>query len=85
MRRFFDFLMYGIGVMAPLALLPQVIHVYSYKDAAGLSLTTWLLLGTINTLWVVYGWLHRAYPILLANLGMALLNFIIVVGIFLYR
>ncbi len=85
LRRFFDYLMYTVGVLAPLALLPQVTQLYAHKDAAGLSLVTWTLLGSINVLWVIYAALHRAYPILLANIGMALLNFTIVLGIFLYR
>jgi uncharacterized protein with PQ loop repeat len=83
-KRYFDGLMYVVGSLAPLALLPQVIHLYVHKDATGLSITTWVLLGMINGLWVVYGAIHREKPIFIANLGMCILNFSIVVGILLF-
>lgn len=84
-KRYFDGLMYVVGSLAPLALLPQVVHLYAHKDAAGLSISTWIMLGMINSLWVVYGAIHRERPIFIANLGMTILNFSIVVGIFLYH
>lgn len=83
--RTFDYLMYTVGALAPLALLPQVHTLFQYHHAAGLSITTWLLLGLINALWMVYGILHRQYPIIIANAGMAFLDFIMVYGIFLFR
>ena len=84
-KRYFDGLMYVVGSLAPLALLPQVIHLYVHKDAAGLSISTWILLGIINTLWACYGVIHKEKPIFIANLGMMILNFSIVIGIILYR
>ncbi|MDB5245576.1 MAG: hypothetical protein JWN90_681 [Parcubacteria group bacterium] len=83
-RRYFDILMYGVSIAAPFALLPQVIHIYLYRTADGLSLSTWALLGLINLLWVGYGVLHRANPIIITNFGMMILNFAIVVGIFMF-
>jgi uncharacterized protein with PQ loop repeat len=83
-RRNFDILMYGVSIAAPFALLPQVIHIYMYRTANGLSLSTWALLGLINVLWVAYGILHRTYPIIITNFGMMVLNFAIVVGIFMF-
>jgi uncharacterized protein with PQ loop repeat len=85
LKRWFDRFMYAIGVVAPLALLPQVIQLYFYRSAAGLSPLTWILLGIINAMWATYGALHRENPILIANAGMATLDFVIVVGIFLFR
>ena len=77
--------MYCVGTVAPLALLPQVSRVYLYKDVTGLSIVTWILLGSINFLWAVYGTLHHERPIMIANTGMCILNFAIVFGILLYR
>lgn len=77
--------MYGIAMVTPLALLPQVIRVFADKTAAGLSLETWLLLGCLNVLWMLYGLVHREPPIYLANFFVAFLNFAVVYGILLYR
>lgn len=84
-RRYFDILMYGVSIAAPFALLPQVIDIYMYRTADGLSLSTWMLLGLINLLWLAYGVLHRTYPIIITNFGMMILNFAIVIGIFMFR
>jgi len=77
--------MFVVGTFAPLALLPQVVQVFVNRDVAGLSASTWVLLGTINALWAIYGILHRERPIIIANAGMALLDFIVVFGIVLFR
>jgi uncharacterized protein with PQ loop repeat len=85
LKRYFDRTMFVIGSCAPLALLPQVSQVYVEHHVAGLSIITWCLLGIINTLWAIYGFLHKEKPILIANVGMAFLDFSIVVGILLFR
>lgn len=83
-RRYFDYFMYAVGSLAPLALVPQVIELYGSKNASGLALSTWGILSLINLLWVVYAVLHKERPILVANLGMFLLNFSVVLGILRY-
>ena len=77
--------MFLIGTLSPLALLPQIFQVFVHQNVAGLSIWTWILLGTINFLWSVYGALHREYPVLVANLGMTILDLSLVLGILLFR
>lgn len=84
LKRLFDYIMYAAAIAAPLALLPQVIELYSTKDAGVLSLPTWALLGLLNCLWLFYGILHREPPIIITNIALAAINFIIVAGILLY-
>jgi uncharacterized protein with PQ loop repeat len=85
LKRFFDHLMYGVGIMAPFVLLPQILTLYETKDASGFSIATWGLLACINVLWAFYGALHRERPIMLANIVMFLFNFTIVLEIFMYQ
>ncbi len=77
--------MYVVAVATPLVVLPQVLQVFTTKDAGGLSLQTWVLLGCINVLWVLYGLVHREPPIYLSSFLVGILNFIVVYGIILYR
>lgn len=84
MRRTFDYVMYAVGLLAPVALFPQVLTLYQEQNASGLFLPTWLLLGTINGLWAVYGALHKERPVVIANVGLCILNYLIVLGIILY-
>ncbi len=83
-RRAFDYLMYIVGSLAPLALIPQVIAIYGQRDASGLAFETWFILSIINALWTTYGILHKERPIIVANIGMLLLNLSVVFGIILY-
>ncbi len=85
LQRRYDYFMYTVGILAPLAVLPQVTKLFVYRDAHGLALITWLLLGLINILWICYAFMHREYPILIANIGMGILNFTMVAGILIYR
>lgn len=79
-----DILIYPVAIAAPLALLPQVLHVYQTKDVGSLSFPTWFILGFLNLVWLVYGFVHKDKPIMLTNAMLAVLNFAIVVGIILY-
>ncbi|MBT9169133.1 MAG: Sugar transporter SemiSWEET [Syntrophomonadaceae bacterium] len=83
-KRFIDYLMYGVGVLAPLALLPQILQIYTTKSSAGLSLSTWLLLAVFNVLWALYGAMHKDKHIFFASILMMCFNSVIVVGILLY-
>ena len=84
-KRNFDHVMFAIGSIAPLALLPQIFRIFVYKDVAGLSIWTWIFLGMINSMWALYGFLHKEKPILVANCGMAFFDFLILFGIVLFR
>ncbi len=77
-KRFFDRLMYVVSIGSALALLPQVIQVYSARDVADLSFTTWALLGFFNILWTFYGILHKAPPIILGSAVAGILQFSLV-------
>ena len=83
--RWFDYAMYAIAIVAPVVLLPQVYQLFVYQSAEGLSLATWLLLGTVNLLWSFYGLVHRERLIFLSNFLIAVLDAVIVCGILLYR
>jgi len=83
-KRFLDHLMYGVGVFGPLALLPQVVQIYTMKDASGISLASWALLAFFNILWVLYGIVHKDKPIIIAHVLFAILNALVAVGALMY-
>lgn len=80
-----DIIIYPVAVLAPVALLPQVVQLYVTKDASSLALPTWLVLGLLNLVWFYYGLVHKERPIIITNAMLAVLNFAVVVGILLYR
>ena len=76
--------MYGVGIAAPLALVPQILELYTTKSAAGLALPSWLLFIVVNLLWTIYGVVHKDKHIIYANVFMALFNSIVVAGVLMY-
>ncbi|MBU6321674.1 MAG: hypothetical protein KGI78_00955 [Patescibacteria group bacterium] len=80
----FDYLMYGVGLVQPVALVPQVVAIYVDGRKLGVSIATWLALTLFNALWAVYGWRHRDWPILIANVLLAILDVAIVAGVLWY-
>ena len=84
MKRFLDYLMYAVGILAPLALIPQIIQLYTTKSSEGLALPTWILFTIFNILWATYGVVHKDKHIIYANVFMALFNAIVVVGVLMY-
>lgn len=83
-KRALDYVMYAVGVAAPLALVPQILQIYQTKSSAGLSLSTWGLLTFFNVLWALYGSAHKDAHLFFANILMVFFNSAIVVGIVLY-
>jgi len=84
LKRFLDYLMYGVGVIAPIALVPQIIQIYDTKSSAGVSLLTWSLITIFNTLWAIYGAVHKDKHIFFANVFVVLFDLVIVIGILKY-
>ena len=83
-KRDLAYFMYGIGLFAPLALLPQILQIYRTHDAQGLSLTTFALISVVHALWAVYGAVHKEKHLVIANAAMFAFNAFIVAGILLY-
>ena len=83
-KRLFDYLMYGVGIFAPLALVPQILQIYATQSIEGVSLLTWVLFTLLNTLWTIYGAVHKDKHIFIASGLMILFDLVVVVGILVY-
>ena len=61
------------------AFIPQVYKIYKEKNAAGISLTMYIILFTGVILWFVYGILIGSLSIIIANGVTALLQLSIII------
>ncbi len=84
LKRRLDYLMYVVGVTAPLALLPQVVTLYVSRTADDFSLVSWILLTTQSALWVAYGYVHKEPQLVIANGLFMFLNLAIVTAILIF-
>lgn len=67
------------AVLTTFAFVPQVLKIWRNKNAAGVSLTMYLVLFTGILLWLAYGILLDRLAIILANSVTACLQLIIII------
>lgn len=58
---------YLAASLTTLAFLPQALHTFRTRDVSGISLGMYGLFTTGVALWLVYGLLLGAWPIIVAN------------------
>lgn len=55
------------AVCSIVSFAPQMIKIWKERDASSISLKTYSLTVTCFVLWVVYGVLTQAWPVMIAN------------------
>ncbi len=53
--------------LTTLSFVPQALHTFKTRDVSGISLAMYSCFTAGVALWLVYGWLLGAWPIVLAN------------------
>ena len=62
-----DLIGYIAACLTTLSFLPQALHTFRTRDVRGISLGMYTLFTSGVALWLVYGMLLRAWPIVAAN------------------
>ena len=69
-----DLVGYAAATLTTLSFVPQAWHTFRTRDVAGISLGMYSAFTLGITLWLVYGLLVQAWPVIIANvltLGLA--------------
>ena len=82
--RFLDNVCLVVGVIMPLAAVPQIYKIFAFKNAAGVSLLTWLVCAILLIPMLIYGIVHKAKPIIVLNFLWLIADILIVTGILMY-
>lgn len=82
--RTFDKIMLIIAVINPLIALPQIFRIFSLQTAEGLSLLSWGGYALFNIPWLIYGFIHKEKPLIIAYILALLGNSAVVIGIIMY-
>jgi MtN3 and saliva related transmembrane protein len=67
------------GIITTSALVPQAVKIYKTKSAKDISLTMFVFLSIGIALWLFYGILIQAIPVITANSVSLLLNILIII------
>jgi uncharacterized protein with PQ loop repeat len=82
--RFLDKLLIFVAAVSPFMTLPQIILIFSTKSAESLSLFSWGMYTFFNIPWIIYGFVHKDRPIMIAYILWFIMNLTVTVGILLY-
>ena len=80
-----DKVMMVAAVLHPLSGLPQIIQIYTTQDVQGVSLLTWLGFMVVGSVYLYYGILHKLKPIILTQVLWFIVDFLVVLGVLLFR
>lgn len=74
-----DLIGYGAATLTTIAFVPQVLYSWRTRDLSGVSLTMYGLFTAGVALWLLYGFVLGAWPIIIANiLTLALASVVLV-------
>ena len=77
-------LAYIAGILNPICTLPQLFQIWINKNTEGVSMFTWFSFFIISIIMTLYGFAHKEKPLILMYGFLVLINFFIVLGIFIY-
>ena len=84
-KNIMDHLIYVAGIAIPLMTLPQLVEIYLHHNTEAVSALTWSAYFVGSCFWFTYGYLHEEKPIYIPNFLAAIIQALIVIGIFVYR
>jgi MtN3 and saliva related transmembrane protein len=64
---FTELIGYAAAVLTTIAFIPQVLHTWRMRSGRGVSLGMYSIFTSCVALWLVYGILLEAWPIIAAN------------------
>jgi MtN3 and saliva related transmembrane protein len=82
--RMLDIVVLIVGIIGPLATIPQVLQIYITHTALGISFVTWSLYALCDIPWVIYAIVHREPPLFVCYVLWFTFNSLVAIGVLLY-
>ncbi|MFH1174249.1 MAG: hypothetical protein V1725_03895 [archaeon] len=73
-----------IVLFGPLLNVPQIIEIFLNHNAQNVSLVSWVGFSLLSIIWLSYGIIHKAKPIIFSNIIFLITNLLVVLGVVLY-
>ena len=83
-KRFLDKIIYAVGVAGPVITIPQIIKIWTEKDASGVSEIAWIGYTVLAMIWLLYGIAHKEKPIIVTYSVVIVANGIVSIGAVIY-
>ena len=72
------------GILGPILTIPQITNIWIDKNASGVSAIAWGAYMCMAVLWVIYGIMHKAKPLIIIYSIWIVLDAFIVLGTLIY-
>ena len=82
--KFLDRFLIVVAVIVPLITLPQILQIFIFKSAMGVSSLSWGLYALFNIPWLIYGLVHKNNPIVISYSFSLIANLIVFTGALIY-
>ena len=83
-KRMFDRLIYVVGFLGPIFVIPQIYLIYANHNATGVSALSWTVFALFDTVWISYGLLHKERILVFAYTLWLIANTTVAIGAVLY-
>ena len=77
-------LAYIAGIASPIVTLPQLIQIWTTRDASGVSLITWFSYLVIVIIMTLYGIIHKEKPLIIMYGSLIIVDSLIIIGTIIY-
>ncbi len=75
---------YVAGILGPLMTIPQIIKIWLYQDASGVSALSWGSYFVLSGFWLAYGIEERETPIIINYVFWMVMHLVVVTGVLIY-
>jgi uncharacterized protein with PQ loop repeat len=83
-RRFINRSIFAVALLQPLGTIPQIIAVFSRRDASSISITAWTIYVAFDLMWLWYGIDEKQKAVIVSALLFSLLEGVVLVGAIMY-
>ena len=83
-RRFINRIIIVVAALQPLGTIPQIIAVYSHRDASSISISSWLIYIVFDMLWLWYGISERQKAVIVSAVLFTIVEGLVAIGGFMY-
>lgn len=83
-KRLLDKVVFVAAIVSPIMTIPQLLVIWTKKDASSLSLPTWATYLIVASVWLIYGLAHKDRAIVINSILFVVIQSMIVLGIVIY-
>ena len=82
--RALDAVVYVVGILAPLATIPQFLDIYMTHNASGVSVLSWGTYALFDIPFIAYATVHKAKPLIVCYWLWFIFNSSVAIGALIY-